>query len=448
MIAAIIGPVLYSPDHFLSTELALSPHQEQDLHVYILPEDLTVNNVALRNEEIWGSNPYSPDSDAVCMLQHSGLYDVLSSSPPSPSDMLALRLVLRIHPGSSDLQGSERHGIRSKPGSSHITLSALQFHIIKDLSSADGLDQLRKSPLYGPPRPGRTTAQTATSSSSKMDVSVGATPSSSSMDAAMDVTGSHAPMNTSSSTSELTGETKAAAMSDDAASGATFASITGSSSDTTNPVATSSTVGANAVAYGKRHKRGNRKHQEEIDHRISIDVLPDTILQFNLSNELSFQYNLNLICDRGIEPSQWTSHRLRHAVVMIETLFDRYELSWEQDLHPHTATNAQFDTYRFALVKSPASKTRAWHATKKVPLDVQYAVPVHRALDWSQLVWGPATLTILGHTYQLRRIYWISRSSDAAAASDSTSTSSNAASVPPVSNSEGPNGIHAISVGK
>lgn len=400
---------MYSPNHFLSTDIALIPHQEQDLHVYILPEHLSPNNIALRNEEIWGSNPYSQDSDAVCILQHSGLYDVLATSSSHPSaDMLALKLVLRIHPGTTELQGSERHALHSKPGSSNVTLSALQFHILK--STEPALEQLRNAPLYGPPRPNRATSAgdsaLASSASNKMDIAED---------------GPSAVAGTNTHNSQLSSDTSTSAPGMNGTNGsASSAPSTAASSSQAHGNASSSAGGA------RRHHKRPRRQQEEIDHRVSIDVLPDTILQFNLSNELSFQYNLNLICDRGIEPAQWTSHRLRHAVLMIETLFHRFELSWEQDIHPHTATNAQFDTYRFALVEDPCPKTRAWHATKKVPLDAEYAKPVHRALDWSQLVWGPATLTILGNTYHLRRIYWLSRSTESVATASNGASSSSA----------------------
>jgi hypothetical protein len=368
-----VGPVLYSPSHFLSTELALSPHQDQDLHVYIFPEHLTSNNIALKNEEIWGSNPYSTESDAVCILQHSGLYDVLTSIPPD--GLVALKLVLRIHPGVSDLQGTERHGIRSKNGSStnSVCLSALQFHILRE--STETIEQFRKTPLYGPPRPDRPPLVKFVLSSS-----------------------SH-PSHTSTS--------------------AVSSTIPPSSSST-------SSTPVNVVNPKRNPRRAKRYLAEEIDNRVSIDVLPDTILQFNLSNELAFQYNLNLICDRGIEPSQWTSHRLRNAVLMLETLCDRFELSWEQEAHPHTATNAQFDTYRFTLVNSPFTKTRTWHASKQVPLESPgHSKPLHSGLDWSQLVWGPSTLTILGKVYNIRRIFWIARTVSSSSSSSSSAQTTN-----------------------
>jgi hypothetical protein len=380
---AVVGPILYSPAHFLVSEQALTPHLEQDLHVIILPEYLTSNNDALRNEDIWGSNPYSTDSDAVCILQHSGLYNVLDSS--ISDDMVGLKVVLRIHPGNTDMPGTERGGIKSKPGSAKFAcLSALQFSILRDAESAAIVEQLKRSPSFGPLRP--SAVASVEGNPNAMNVSApetsstapGAEPSSSATAPGLDTS---APGTVPSIHIAATGATPISA----------------------------ATASSSSGAVKRSTRRHHRRHVEEVDSRVSIDVLPDTILQFNLSNELAFQYNLNLICDRGIEPSQWTSHRLRNAVLMIETLHKRYELSWEQEAHPHTATNAQFDTYRFALVKTPSSKTRAWHTSHQVPLDSDNATVVHKGLDWSQLIWGPASLTILSNIYSLRRIFWIAR---------------------------------------
>mgnify|MGYP001085744573 CR=1 FL=1 len=399
----IVGPILYSPHHFLVSEQTLTPHMEQDLHVYILPEHLTGSHDALRNEEIWGSNPYTTESDAVCILQHSGLFNVLDSS--IAEDMVALKLILRIHPGNTDMPGSERGGVHSKAGSSKVAcLSALQFSVLRDPETSATIENLKRVASFGPQRPSSSTASGGNPNAMNVSATSEAASSSSAASSSfLTASGSNPPSNSNTSPG-------------------------GTASGGLIPIsaATASSQHSGMKRTARRHH--SRRHVEEVDSRVSIDVLPDTILQFNLSNELAFQYNLNLICDRGIEPSQWTSHRLRNAVLMIETLHQRYELSWEQEAHPHTATNAQFDTYRFALVKKASSKTRAWHADHTVPLDADNATVVHQGLDWSQLIWGPASLTILSHIYSLRRIFWIARSTPSSSQSATTSPSKPTAS--------------------
>lgn len=466
-----MGPVLYSPAHYLSTPHALSLHQGQDLHVYVLAEHLTPSNEALQNAEIWGSNPYSPESDAVCMLQHGGLFDVFGGSSGARSssgddsssaaigglteDLCAVKFVLRIQPGEANLAASERHGIHSKSGSSSVTLSALQFDLIQhDTPEAAAVELARKEPKYGPQRPNYQKQSESSSS-------------------AQSTSGSAFPSQTNTSDADLQNNPS----SSDASSGATGANATaigvnesgtaviGSNSSNMNTTTSMTSQNTNSGASGSNGAMGGgnskirsgnssrkpRRAIDEVDQRVTIDVLPDTILQFNLSNELSFQYNLNLICDRGIEPAQWTSHRLRQAVLMIETSQQRFELSWEDPEtskpsssasnasasatntvtgNENTSNGAQYDTYRFAMVKTPARKTRSWHSSRAVPLSDDDSTPIHSGLDWSQFVWGPTSLTVLGKAYPIRRIFWIARSGSPASATPGQSTSTTSSSAP------------------
>lgn len=373
-----VGPILYSPEHFLSTVEALAPHQGQDLLVLIPAEHLTASTFG--HEEIWGSNPYTPESDAVCVLQHSGLFDVRSEIG---DDVLAIKLVLRIQPGETILPGSERHGIVSKSGASHIALSALQFELVNDPAQQALIDTLKTEMKVGPPRPHLTTSAPGSSTEGANGTS------------SMAVDDQPPSANGENDLSSISNLASAAAL---------------------------SAAPSSVPAPQKRVKRP-RKSTSELDPRVTIDVLPDTILQFNLSNELSFQYNLNLICDRGIEPSQWTSHRLHNAVLMLETGQHRYELSWESSPSQKSADPSEgqkFDVYRFARVTSPTPKSRSWHSSHTVPLASEHASPIHSQLDWSQIVWGPATVTILGTVYPLKRIFWIARTDGEASSSTAT----------------------------
>lgn len=69
-----------------------------------------------------------------------------------------------------------------------------------------------------------------------------------------------------------------------------------------------------------------------------------------------FVYELALVCDRGAEPEKWTSYKLKHAVLYLETLTERYELSCEERPAGSTGT---FDTYRWAKVLKPYETDRA-----------------------------------------------------------------------------------------
>lgn len=304
------------------------------------------------------------------MLQHSGLYDVKAELG---EDVLAIKLVLRIQPGETILPGSERHGLYSKSGASHIALSALQFELVTDSTQIPLIETLKSEMKVGPPRP-----HTLPSIEIEDDVNA----------AKMQI-GDEEPL--------PNGEN-------------------GGSVASTVSAAPSISSAPSIVPPPQKRVKRPRKSGVDLDPRVTIDVLPDTILQFNLSNELSFQYNLNLICDRGIEPAQWTSHRLHNAVLMLETGQMRYELSWESSTANSASSSStsnskgqQYDTYRFALVSNPTPKSRSWHSSHTVPLAPEHAKPLQTNLDWSQIVWGPANVTILGTVYPLKRIFWIAR---------------------------------------
>lgn len=88
----------------------------------------------------------------------------------------------------------------------------------------------------------------------------------------------------------------------------------------------------------------------------------------------SFVYELALVCDRGAEPEKWTSYKLKHAVLYLETLTERYELSCEE--RP-PGCSAAYDTYRWAKVLKPYETDRA--ALEKV----RFSPPFHWTILFS-----------------------------------------------------------------
>lgn len=47
---------------------------------------------------------------------------------------------------------------------------------------------------------------------------------------------------------------------------------------------------------------------------------------YSLTNSPALAYDLALLLDKGFEPAQWTSARLKDEVLYLETARDRYEL--------------------------------------------------------------------------------------------------------------------------
>eukprot|EP01121_Diplochlamys_sp_Union-15-3_P019839 TRINITY_DN7570_c0_g2_i1.p1 TRINITY_DN7570_c0_g2~~TRINITY_DN7570_c0_g2_i1.p1 ORF type:complete len:280 (+),score=31.75 TRINITY_DN7570_c0_g2_i1:83-922(+) len=87
--------------------------------------------------------------------------------------------------------------------------------------------------------------------------------------------------------------------------------------------------GATKSKESKRNftKKARTAFAEDDDElrKYHVDLYPETTtIQFNLSNEPCFKYNLNLMCDRGNDPSSWTSSRFRTSVLYLESKTSRF----------------------------------------------------------------------------------------------------------------------------
>jgi hypothetical protein len=133
---------------------------------------------------------------------------------------------------------------------------------------------------------------------------------------------------------------------------------------------------------------------------------------FNLSNEPMFKYSLSLIADRGFEPADWTSTRLRTEVLYLESDTKRYELSLDTESGPVRAqSDAQpYDSYTFAEVLGPQALDA--EATKRagVPLPAQHVRVLHKQLDWEEVAWGRTSVRIRGVSeYALAKMQFVAR---------------------------------------
>ncbi|KAG8465599.1 hypothetical protein KFE25_002906 [Diacronema lutheri] len=137
---------------------------------------------------------------------------------------------------------------------------------------------------------------------------------------------------------------------------------------------------------------------------------------FNLSNEPMFKYSLPLIADRGFEPSEWTSTRLRTEVLFLESDSRRFQLSVDASAPAPGAQSAggggtpppAYDCYTFAEVLDP--QTLDAEATKKagVPLPPRHMRVLHERLDWEEIAWGRASVRIRDAAeYSLSRLQWV-----------------------------------------
>jgi hypothetical protein len=133
----------------------------------------------------------------------------------------------------------------------------------------------------------------------------------------------------------------------------------------------------------------------------------DSFVVWNLSNEPCFKYSFAMISDRGTDPSQWTSYRLRTSSLFLETDSDRYELSLFKSA---TSGSQHFDTYRWARVKNPEVISR-WdlRAQINVPLPKNRIDNIVENVDWSEFCWGLSSVIVRGLEYHIKKLWWQSR---------------------------------------
>ena len=110
---------LYKPFYSLPD---LSPFLGEIIEVRVASEFLSSLNKAYVENRIWGSDIYTSDSDMVCVLQHSGFYNI---NDYTPTEISGLSIYLRVSKGRAAYNSSLKNGVRSKK------LNNYQGHSIK-----------------------------------------------------------------------------------------------------------------------------------------------------------------------------------------------------------------------------------------------------------------------------------------------------------------------------
>ena len=110
---------LYKPFYSLPD---LSPYMGEIIEVRVASEFLSSLNKAYVENRIWGSDIYTSDSDMVCVLQHSGIYNI---NDYTPTEIAGLSIYLRVSKGRAAYNSSLKNGVKSKK------LNNYQGHSIK-----------------------------------------------------------------------------------------------------------------------------------------------------------------------------------------------------------------------------------------------------------------------------------------------------------------------------
>lgn len=139
----------------------------------------------------------------------------------------------------------------------------------------------------------------------------------------------------------------------------------------------------------------------------------EVTLQYNLCNEPWLKYVMASVADQGLQPSKWTSARLKNEVIYAESQTTRYELSIMSDpAGPATAPNGREqgegrDLFRWAKCVSicPLSEMRKLG----IPFPDQKIEALEENVEWEQFKWGPNGVHIHGSFYPLARIHFMQK---------------------------------------
>ena len=99
---------LYKPFYSLPD---LTPYLGEIIEVRVAAEFLSSLNKAYVENRIWGSDIYTSDSDMVCVLQHSGYYNI---NDYTPTEIEGLSIYLRVSKARAAYNSSLKNGVRSK----------------------------------------------------------------------------------------------------------------------------------------------------------------------------------------------------------------------------------------------------------------------------------------------------------------------------------------------
>ena len=99
---------LYKPFYSLPD---LTNYLGDIIEVRVAAEFLSSLNKAYVENRIWGSDIYTSDSDMVCVLQHSGIYNI---NDYTPTEIEGLSIYLRVSKARAAYNSSLKNGVRSK----------------------------------------------------------------------------------------------------------------------------------------------------------------------------------------------------------------------------------------------------------------------------------------------------------------------------------------------
>uniref|UniRef100_A0A061S8E9 Histone-deactylase complex 1 n=1 Tax=Tetraselmis sp. GSL018 TaxID=582737 RepID=A0A061S8E9_9CHLO len=130
----------------------------------------------------------------------------------------------------------------------------------------------------------------------------------------------------------------------------------------------------------------------------------EVTLQYNLCNEPWLKYTMGAVADRGLQPSQWTSARLRGEVLFLESHSARYEVSHVERAQS-ADESAEEDLFRWSRCKRNLSLAQM----RKVglPMPESMLEVLEPALRWEDFQWCPSGVFVKGSHYPMVRVQFV-----------------------------------------
>ena len=378
--------VVYIPGAVLPT---LTKYVGRLLEIRIACRYLSTRSKEVLTRQLWGGEGYyTDDSDAVCLLIHSGLQIVRANPPADVSGNGGVVLTVRVAEAREQYTGMERNGLKSRSWVSKYHRLSLQ------VLSCDLTDNINAT------RSKATSAATSTAATTTASTSTAASASTT------------APGPSSAPAATSTASSSSAVAKKDSKELRQLKMLV-----VDKPTGSTSSSGG----YG-RLKTTKRKY------------IPECSVSFGDDESVWLHYSLWAVSDRAVDESSWCSARLRSEVLRLEGKDGRFELRREPRRGEKkgaaaaaaaAASNSQLlaATLPFAAIlamKATASEfeTYSWSTARREAAAVASGGAAGRrngasanadvvsGLDWSELEWAMDGVRVRGREYKIDRVRW------------------------------------------
>ena len=369
--------VVYIPGAVLPT---LTKYVGRLLDIRIACRYLSTRSKEVLTRQLWGGGDgyYTDDSDAVCLLIHSGLQIVRANPPVDVSGNGGVVMTVRVAEAREQYTATERNGLKSRSWISKYHRLSLQ---VVSCDVTDNINATRSKATAA-----ATTTVTATATTSVASTS-SPVPASSS-----------AAASSSSTSKKDKKELRQLKM-----------------LVVDKPAGSASSAGGYA-----RLKATKRKY------------IPECSVSFGDDESVWLHYSLWAVSDRAVDESSWCSARIRGEMLRLEGRDGRFELRRESrkgekrgsaaaaatahsQLHTSTvpfaailsmkATSADFDTYSWTTARKEGAVVSGGGGGSRRN-GAASSGDVVSGLDWSELEWSPDGVRVRGRDYRIERVRW------------------------------------------